>query len=97
LGTDFNNGSQIDSVTGGNSNLREETANTYTVGAVLQPRFLKRFSLTVDYYRINIANYISTPGTANIITACYGNAGNGYVAYNSSYCSLLPRDANSYA
>ncbi len=98
LGTAYDGGStQIDSITGGNSNLREETADTYTIGAVFQPRFLKRFSLTVDYYRIKIANYISTAGTANIIRACYGDAANGYTPYNSSYCSQLPRDANSYA
>lgn len=98
LGTAYDGGSsQIDSITGGNSALREETADTYTVGAVLQPRFLKRFSLTVDYYRIKIANYISAPGTSNIIRACYGDAANGYTPYDTSYCSLLPRDSNSYA
>lgn len=98
LGTAYDGGStQIDSVTGGNSALREETADTYTVGAVLQPRFLKRFSLTVDYYRIKIGNYISAPGTSNIIRACYGDAANGFTPYDTSYCSLLPRDANSYA
>lgn len=98
LGTDINGGSsQIDSITGGNPNLREEKSDTWTTGVVLQPSFLPRFSLTVDYYHIKIDNYISTPGTANIIKACYGDQSNGWTPYDSSYCSLLPRNENSYA
>ena len=98
LGTAYDGGStQIETVNGGNPNLREETADTYTLGVVLQPRFLKRFSLSIDYYRIKIDNYIANPGTSNIIRACYGDASNNYTPYNSSYCSLLPRDSNSYA
>jgi len=98
LGTAYDGGSmQIDTVNGGNPNLREETADTYTAGVVLQPSFLKRFSLTVDYYKIKIQNYIASPGTTNTIRACYGDASNGYTPYDTSYCSLLPRDANSYA
>ncbi|MEG3086998.1 TonB-dependent receptor [Sphingomonas sp. PB4P5] len=98
LGQDYYGGSsQIQSITGGNSNLREETSDTYSVGVVLQPSFVPGFSLTVDYYKIKIANYISSAGTQNLITACYGDAGNNYTAYDSSYCALLPRDANSGA
>lgn len=97
LGTAYDGGNtQIESINGGSTSLREETADTYTLGAVFQPHFLKRFSLTVDYYRINISNYISAAGTSNIIRACYGDAGNGWTPYASSYCALLPRDSNSY-
>nr|WP_276592238.1 TonB-dependent receptor [Sphingomonas sp. GC_Shp_5] len=98
LGTAYDGGStQIESVDGGNANLREETADTYTAGIVLQPRFLPRFSFTADYYKIKIANYIAAPGTSNLIRACYGDAANGYTPYDASYCASLPRDANSYA
>jgi iron complex outermembrane receptor protein len=97
LGTAYDGGStQIQSVTGGNPDLREETSDTYTAGIVLQPSFLRGFSLTVDYYKIKIDNYISTAGTSNLITACFGDASNGYTPYDSSYCAALPRDANSY-
>src|SRR5690606_17945385 len=44
--------SQIQSLVGGNPDLTEEKSDTYTIGAVLQPTFLPRFSLTVDYYNI---------------------------------------------
>ena len=98
LGTRFDGGnSQIQTINGGNPALREETSDTYTAGIVLQPRFLPRFSFTADYYKIKIANYISTVGTTNLISACYGTADNNYTPYDPSYCSSLPRDANSYA
>ena len=98
LGTAYDGGStQIQSITGGNPNLREETSDTYTAGIVLQPRFLRNFSLTVDYYKIKIDNYIASAGTSNLIRACYGDAGNGYTPYDTSYCAALPRDSNSYA
>lgn len=98
LGTAYDGGStQIQSVTGGNASLREETSDTYTAGIVLEPRFLRGFSFTADYYQIKIADYIASAGTANLIRACYGDASNGWVAYAASYCSALPRDANSYA
>ncbi|KQN00761.1 TonB-dependent receptor [Sphingobium sp. Leaf26] len=96
LGTDFYGGSsQIESLTGGNPDLREETSNTWGLGVVLQPGFAPRLSLTVDYYNIKIDDYISTAGTANIIRACYGDEANGWTPYDSSYCSLLPRNATS--
>ena len=97
IGTAYDGGStQIQTIQGGNASLREETANTWTGGVVLQPRFLPGFSFTADYYRIKIDNYIATPGTANLINACYGNSGNGYVPFDTSYCASLPRDGNSY-
>jgi len=44
---------------GGNPNLDTETADTFTVGAVIRPSFLQGFSLTVDYWDIEIENAIS--------------------------------------
>jgi outer membrane receptor protein involved in Fe transport len=92
----LNTDTQINSYNGGNRSLREETANTYTLGAILQPQAIPGLSLTVDYYHIKIDNFITAAGTSNIISACYGTAANGWTPYNTSYCSLLPRDSNSY-
>lgn len=64
------------------------TSDTYTAGIVLQPRF----SFTADYYKIKIADYISTVGITNLSRDCYGDAGNTFVSYNTSYCASLPRD-----
>ncbi|EIZ79966.1 hypothetical protein WSK_1332 [Novosphingobium sp. Rr 2-17] len=94
VGTEYNGGdTQIMSYNGGNTNLREETANTYTFGIVLKPSMIPGLSITADYYHIKIDNYITSAGTSSIIRACYGDEGNGWTSYNSSYCSLLPRDS----
>ena len=93
---DYTTDAQIESYNGGNSSLREETANTYTVGTIITPTMVPNLSLTVDYYHIKIDNYITAAGTANIIAACYGTSDNGYTPYDTSYCSLLPRNSTSY-
>jgi len=87
--------SQIESRFGGNPDLTEEKADTYTIGAVIQPRFLPRFSLTVDYYNIKIEDYIESPGTPAIIAACYGNADNNFTPYDPAMCALAPRNPQS--
>ncbi|WP_206363533.1 TonB-dependent receptor domain-containing protein [Sphingomonas crocodyli] len=59
---------------GGNPNLQPEKANSYTIGVVLQPReFLPNFTLTVDYYNIDVKNAITAATPADIINACFGN------------------------
>ena len=64
---------QANITAGGNLNLKPETANTWTVGAVLRPRFLPGFSATIDYYHIKIKDAITAPTPADIINACFGN------------------------
>lgn len=71
---------------GGNPDLTEEKATTWTVGAVFQPSFAPRFSVTVDYYNIEIDDYISTVGTENIGTACFE-------LFLDDYCGLISRDS----
>ena len=46
-------------VTRGNPDLTPEKARTLTVGMVLTPTFLPRFSLSVDYYRTKITDAIT--------------------------------------
>lgn len=95
LGTAYDGGNaQIEGYSGGNSTLKAEKSKTWTIGAVLQPRFLPRFSLTVDYYRIKVNNYITTIGVTNLLRACYGDASNGYTPYDTSYCSALSRGSD---
>ena len=45
-------------LSGGNPNLQNEEADAYTIGVVLQPRFLSRFVLAVDYVNVVIDNPI---------------------------------------
>ena len=64
---------QANLTSGGNLNLQPETANTWTVGAVLQPTFLPGFALTVDYYNITVKDAVSTPLPGDIVAACFGS------------------------
>jgi len=72
---------------GGNANLREETAKTWTLGAILQPTFLPGFSATVDYYHIDISNYI-VPG---IGTQVIGNL--CFTQHIQQYCDTIQRNS----
>ncbi|WP_260921921.1 TonB-dependent receptor domain-containing protein [Novosphingobium sp. 9] len=96
IGSGYQTDSQIESYNGGSTSLKAESAYTYTLGVALQPSFLPRFSMTVDYYHIKISNYITTLGTQTLINQCYGTSENGYTPTNTDACSLLPRNSNSY-
>lgn len=72
--------------TGGNPNLAEETADTQTFGIVLQPRFLRGFSLTVDYYKIEVKEAIVAVAAQDIVDNCYDSA-----SFPNSFCSLFTR------
>lgn len=72
---------------GGNPNLREETANNWTAGFVLQPTFVPHLTVTVDYYSIKIKNAIfSGVGTDTIGTLCF-------TQFNQAYCNLIKRNS----
>jgi len=53
--------------------LKPEKASTWTVGAVIRPRFFQGFSATIDYYNIKIEHAISAPTPNDVIAACFGN------------------------
>jgi outer membrane receptor protein involved in Fe transport len=66
-------------------NLQPEKADTYTLGVVLQPRWVPGLALTVDYFDIKVESLISTFGFQNVMNAC----GAGDLAF----CALIHRDA----
>ena len=51
-------------------NLKEETARTWTAGVAIQPSFLPRFSLTVDYFNIRIRDAVNTATATEIAELC---------------------------
>lgn len=81
-----NPANQYNSFLGGNPNLNPETADTYTVGVVLQPRFIPGFALTFDGFDIRVKNLISTIGFNTIIAQCISTG-------DPSLCSRIHRDA----
>ncbi len=77
-------------ITGGNPNLTEETADTYTIGAVFRPAgFLDGFSMSVDYWDISIDDAISAVTSQDIVDGCYQGA-----ALNPAFCSLFTRNTD---
>ncbi|WBY08874.1 TonB-dependent receptor [Sphingomonas sp. 7/4-4] len=70
---------------GGNPALRPEQADTYTAGVVLAPRFLKRFSLSIDYFNIKVRDYISSIPASLTISQCIATG-------DPFFCSLFHRD-----
>jgi outer membrane receptor protein involved in Fe transport len=71
---------------GGNANLKPEISNTTTFGVVFQPSYLKRLSMSADYYRINITNAIGTTAAQTVVDSCLGG---GVVNPASPYCSQI--------
>ena len=78
---------------GGNLNLRNEVADSYTYGAVLRPSFMNRLTMAVDWNRIKIKGPIAQLSNSDIASGCYDNpdfdvrnpdAGN-------SFCKLFTR------
>jgi iron complex outermembrane receptor protein len=65
---------QVPNITlsGGNPNLTPEIADTWTAGGVYQPHWLPGFSLSVDWYKIDIKDAITAVGAQQIIDMCYG-------------------------
>ena len=64
---------QINVTGGGNVNLGVETANTYTIGVVWEPEFIDNFSLTVDYFDIDVSDAVSAPAVGDVISGCFDN------------------------
>jgi iron complex outermembrane receptor protein len=88
VGTPYGSGSTSYPATqGGNPDLHEETADTWTVGFVVQPAALPNFVATVDYFNIKIDDVISTVGAQNLITACFAEG-------VQSFCGQIHRDAS---
>lgn len=90
------NNTQVETLSGGNPNLSEETANSWTAGFVWTPRFdhplLRRFSVSLDYYSIEVEDAVGTLGVSTIVTSCF-NADGSNPTYdaNNFYCGLFDR------
>ena len=71
-GAPFQISGQIEILGGGNPNLQEETADTYTVGMVWQPTFIDGLTLQVDYYDISVKDAIAAAGALQtLLDRCY--------------------------
>ena len=79
--------SSIEIVSGGNPDLKEETSDSFTAGVVWQPTFAPGFSLSVDYFDIEIDDVITAPTAQDIMDACYDAPD-----LNNQFCGLFTRN-----
>ena len=66
---------------GGNPKLQPEKAVTLSFGAIFTPQFLPNFSISADWYTINIHGGIYSTGAQTIINRCLQG--------ETTFCSLL--------
>jgi outer membrane receptor protein involved in Fe transport len=74
----------------GNPNLREEQADTWTVGVAMD--ILEDWSMTVDWYQIQIENMIALESGDTTYQACMDLAFNPTGDLNSPACSRIERN-----
>jgi len=82
--------SGISGLSGGNPGLFEETSDSWTVGAVFTPQFLPGFSMSVDWYSIELSQAIATIGAQTVINQCYDDPG----GINNQFCGAIFRNPN---
>ena len=69
----------------GNPTLRPEKADSWNAGVVLSPRFLPGFNLSVDYFRIDLKQAITTFSAQQIADLCY-------LQQQDSFCDAISID-----
>lgn len=81
---------------GGNPNLRNERADSFTLGAVLRPRFVSGLKLAVDYVDIRISDPIASLTVSQIAQGCFDNPDfdTNDPAQGNAFCALIRRDGN---
>jgi len=88
LDSTFNTNLQI-AQTGGNPDLKAETAATVTLGVVVEPPQLEGLALSADYWHIAIDDAIEKLGVQTIFANCYDRQ-------IQSSCDLIHRDRLSH-
>lgn len=76
----------IPGFSGGNADLSEETAKTWTAGVVLTPRFIPGFSLRADWYDIRLKNAINLVAPEELAQLCVDQA-----TLNNQFCGAITR------
>jgi outer membrane receptor protein involved in Fe transport len=71
---------------GGNPNLTEEKATTWTAGAVLQPRFVPGLTMRADWYDIKLDNAVSFVEVEQLAELCVDQPD-----LNNPFCDAIER------
>lgn len=81
-------GFPTDFVRGGNSNLKPEVAETFTIGAVLDLDLFEGFQVAVDYFDLHVEDTI---GDLDATVACFDPANT-----TGLFCDSIRRDAATF-
>ena len=79
-----NSTNQYNGRTGGNPNVKPETADTYTLGLVIEP--MKDLTITLDAFKLKIEDAIQAVNAQSVFTQCLTTG-------NPLYCNLIHRDS----
>ncbi|MDO5610183.1 MAG: TonB-dependent receptor [Pseudomonadota bacterium] len=74
-------------VSGGNPDLKPETANSMSIGFVWQPSFIEGFGLSIDYWRVTLNDAIGAVNAQTNATRCVDSPG----GINNVFCSFITR------
>lgn len=81
----------VEGLTGGNPNLINETADAYTIGAVVQPRWVPGLTLQADYLNIELEDEIAVQSLTNNFETCFDA---DPADFPNLACNSFTRDAN---
>lgn len=73
--------------TGGNQHLLNETADAWTAGVVLRPRYVRGLVIAADWINIQLANPITSLSLTQVMNACYDTT-----SFPNSFCNLFQRN-----
>lgn len=75
------------SITKGNPALVPERADSTNIGVILTPAFLEGFTVSVDYWRVNLKGAIQSISPQNVINSCF-------TGLLTSLCGNIARNAD---
>ena len=75
-------------INSGNADLKAETSNDYTIGAVYTPNYIDGLSITVDYWSFEISDAIEYIEVGTAVRYCYDSE-----SLDNVYCDRFTRDA----
>jgi iron complex outermembrane receptor protein len=76
--------------TGGNPNLQNEVANSWTAGVVLRPHWTPRLQVAIDWINIDLENAITALTLTQVMDACYDAPASSFP--NNQFCGLFTRN-----
>ena len=91
VGFQANDNVSVDELSGGNDNLTPEKSTSLTVGTVWTPSYLENFSVTLDFYDIEIEDAIIKVDAQDIADNCVDATGGP----DAVYCAAIDRNSSN--